>query len=225
MAKKDKRVARHRGDDLMAGKASIDPDWVERQAGMLRRDLKLNEIEILNPYELAEAMEFIKLLPLHAVQNILPEVVDHLCERDAKGWSAGSLAFPDGMVAVIMNPTHAHTRKRATLMEEIAHIHLAHQPSILAVNADNVIARSYNVQQEKEAYYVGAAALVPIWQLRQAQKLGIGIQQLAAYCEVSPKLIEFRASLTYIPLAQSVVKSNSQKKPKKRFYSYGMDNW
>jgi len=220
MDRKDKRLVRHRGDYLVAEKASVDPDWVERQAVMLRRDLDLRDVEILNPYKLAEVMGFIELLPLHAVQNILPEILQHLCERDAKGWSAGSLAFSDGRVAVIMNPTHANTRKRATLMEEIAHIHLAHQPSILAVNADNVIARSYNAQQEKEAYYVGAAALVTMWQLKQAQKLGIGIQQLAAYCEVSPQLIEFRARITQLPLAHSVTRLPSERKPRKRFYNY-----
>lgn len=204
----------------MAGKVFVDLNWAERQAGMLRQDLELNEVEILNPYTLAEAMGFIKLLPLHTVQNVLPEILQHLCERDAKGWSAGSLAFPDGRVAVIMNPTHTDTRKRATLMEEIAHIHLAHQPSILAVGADNVMARSYNEQQEKEAYYVGAAALVTTWQLSRAQRLGMDIKRLADYCEVSPQLIKFRASITHIPLPQSVTISTHRKKPKKYFYGY-----
>ena len=88
---------------------------------MLRRDLELSEVEILNPYELAKAMGFIELLPLHAVQNILPEIQQHLCERDAKGWSAGSLAFPDGRVAVIMKRTHASKRKKGKVVGEKTH--------------------------------------------------------------------------------------------------------
>jgi hypothetical protein len=207
------------------GKAFVDLDWVERQASMLRRDLELSELDILDPYDLAEKMEFIEVVQPDEVRDIPSECLQQLCERDPKSWSAGSVELPDGTVRVIMNPKHAKTRARVTLMEEIAHIHLAHQPSRLSIGADNVIVRSYNEQQEREAYWVGAAALVPMWQLKQAQKLGIGIQQLAAYCEVSPKLIEFRANITHISLVQSMVKSNSQKKPKKRFYSYGMDNW
>ncbi|MCB0124906.1 MAG: ImmA/IrrE family metallo-endopeptidase, partial [Caldilineaceae bacterium] len=154
----------------MAKDAFVDLDWAERQASMLRRDLQLSEVEILNPYELAEKMGFIELLPLANVQNISLECRQVLSAHNGKGWSAGSLAFPDGRVAVIMNPLHAKTRKRATLMEEIAHIHLAHKPSQLTVGNDGITARSYDAQQEKEAYWVGAAALVTMWHLQQAQK-------------------------------------------------------
>ena len=184
----------------MADKVIVNLEWAERQASMLRQDLGLNELDILDPYELAEKMAFIKLLPLEAVQNISPEFLQQLCERDSKGWSAGSLALPDGTVAVIMNPKHAKTRARATLMEEIAHIHLAHQPSLLTAGANQITARSYDEQQEREAYWVGAAALVPMWQLRQAQRLGRNIQALADYCEVSPKLVKFRSEITGITL-------------------------
>lgn len=184
----------------MAEEAFVDLDWAERQAGMLRQDLGLSEVEILNPYELAKVMGFIELLPLTAVQNISPGCIQCLCEHGRDGWSAGSLALPDGRVVVIMNPTHAKTRTRATLMEEIAHIHLAHQPSLLSVGDDGVTARNYNAQQEKEAYWVGAAALVTRWQLGQAQKMRLNIKQFADYCEVSTRLVKFRASITGVKL-------------------------
>lgn len=188
----------------MAEKAFVDLEWAERQANMLRQDLGLNELDILDPYELAKKMEFIELLPLDAIQNIPPEFMEQLSERDSKGWSAGSLALPDGRVAVIMNPKHPKTRARATLMEEIAHIHLAHRPSLLTVGANNIATRTYDDQQEREAYWVGAAALVPMWQLKKAQTLGLNTKQLADYCEVSTKLVKFRSDTTGIKLIQSV---------------------
>jgi hypothetical protein len=187
----------------VAGKAFVDLEWAERQANMLRQDLGLNELDILDPYELAKKMEFIELLPLDAIQNIPPEFIEQLRERDSSGWSAGSLALPDGRVAVIMNPKHPKTRARATLMEEIVHIHLAHRPSLLTVGVDNITTRTYDDQQEREAYWVGAAALVPMWQLKKAQKLRLNIQQLADYCEVSKQLVKFRSDITDIRLAQS----------------------
>ncbi len=185
----------------MAGKALVELDWAERQAKMLRQDLELNEVDILDPYELVKKLGFIELLPFDAVLNIVPEFLQQLRGHDSKGWSAGSLAFPDGRVAIIMNPTHAKTRARATLMEEIAHIHLAHQPSLLTIGANNITARSYDDQQEMEAYWVGAAALVPMLQLRKAQQLKLSIQRFADYCEVSPQLIKFRSNITGITLA------------------------
>lgn len=184
----------------MAGKVFVDLEWAERQANMLRQDLYLNELDILDPYELAKKMEFIEVVRLDHIRNISSEFLQQLWERDSKGWSAGSLAFPDGRVAVIMNPKHTKTRSRATLMEEIAHIHLAHRPSLLTVGANNITARSYDEQQEREAYWVGAAALVPICQLKKAQILRMTIPRLAEYCEVSADLVKFRSSITGITL-------------------------
>lgn len=187
----------------MAAKESADEewlDWVERQAGMLRRELELGDMETLDPYELAKKMGFIKLMPIEAVQNIEPEILERLLVRNS-GWSAGSLVLPDGTVIVIMNPSHSKARKRATLMEEIAHIHLAHTPSVLAVGPDNLTTRTYDKQQEKEAYWVGAAALVPIAQLQAAQRLRHTIKHMATYFEVSRDLVRFRCAITHINLA------------------------
>lgn len=187
----------------MAGKAYVDLEWAEYQASILRGDLELSDLEILNPYELAKKMELFELLPLDAIQNIPSTHLKQLCERDSKGWSAGSLALPDGRVVVIMNPKHAKTRARATLMEEIVHIHLAHEPTLLEIGANHIAARTYNDQQEKEAYWVGAAALVPMAQLRIGQQLRKSVADMAEYCEVSTQLVAFRCNITGIVLPKN----------------------
>ena len=62
---------------------------------------------------------------------------------------------------IILNPIHPDTRKRATLMEELSHIYLGHAPSKLTVVDGGLAFRSFKKTQETEAYWVGAAALVP----------------------------------------------------------------
>ena len=64
-------------------------------------------------------------------------------------------------------------RVRATLMEELFHIRLDHQPSVLRVYADNGRSRTFNTAIEEEAYGSGAAALVPYKSLKASIQQGL----------------------------------------------------
>ena len=104
--------------------------------------------------------------------------------------------LPGQKAVVILNPTHADTRKRASLMEEIAHVYLGHKPSSLIVIKGKTAMRSYKRFQETEAYWTGAAALVPLALMKQSQSAGIQREALAQYCGVSVDLIKFREKIT-----------------------------
>lgn len=60
--------------------------------------------------------------------------------------------------------------------------------------------RLYQLWQEKEAYGVGAAALVPISILKFGQHLKYSAPRLARYCRVSEALVQFRSELTGLVL-------------------------
>ena len=73
-----------------------------------------------------------------------------------------------GEAIILLNPTPAPTRQRATLMEEIVHLVLAHPKTVLALprksnGGQKALGwvRPYSRAVEDEAYNVGAACLLP----------------------------------------------------------------
>jgi len=87
--------------------------------------------------------------------------------RDLCGdhWSGGFVptVLPDGTRLCMLNPDQSHRRQKITLMEEIAHSFLGHDPTILSMSGESRY-RDFNKKQEQEAYGVGAAVLLP-WRL------------------------------------------------------------
>jgi hypothetical protein len=154
--------------------------------------------DALNPFELAK---YAKLLVVQFadVEDLLTEETrEHLLNAGRDKWSGGAcgLPLPNGNKLIILNPTHSPLRHNATLMEEISHVFLGHQPSRLAVETHNAkgeaIARDYHAEIEEEAYSVGAAALVPYSGLRQLVRAGKTSRQIAQHFNVSRELVEYR---------------------------------
>lgn len=183
----------------MGGKAFVERNWAERNGQILRKRLNLGELDLLDPYELARDMGLL-LLPFSDIQNLPHESAQQLLVHDPRGWSAIAFGRPGGGMTVVLNPTHADERRRASLMEEVAHVHLKHHPSYLTKTGINMASRNFDAQQEAEAYWVGAAALAPISQLEYAKANGMGLRDLAAHCVVSEELARFRCNMTGVKL-------------------------
>jgi IrrE N-terminal-like domain len=173
--------------------------WVERRAKELRRMLNLQDKDCLDPYALARCLD-IKILEPSQVQGISDKCLKQLLYVDPYSWSAGTLHLPGQPAVVVLNPIHADTRKRATLMEEIAHVHLCHTPSSLIVIKGITAMRSYKKSQEMQAYWTGAAALVPCDLMKHAQDINLGRESLANICGVSIDLVKFREKVAKITL-------------------------
>ena len=137
------------------------------------------------------------------IPGISQIVLHQLLIKDPSSWSACSLCLPHGDIVVVMNPTHANTRIRATLMEELAHIHLGHQPSQIIKTDGGIALRSFKKSKETEAYWVGAAALITRSQLKDTQRKSLTRGNLARKCGVSVALVKFRENVAGIKL-QSV---------------------
>lgn len=158
--------------------------------------------EMLNPFELAH---FAKLLvaSFDQIEPLLTEETKQHLLGDARDkWSGGacSQTLQDGRKLIILNPTHGKNRQNATLMEEICHVFLGHQPSRLAIKTKNkkgeVIARDYRPEIEEEAYAVGAAALVPFSGLRRMVFEGRTSREIARHFNVSRDLVEYRIKVS-----------------------------
>ena len=88
-------------------------------------------------------------------------------------------------------------------MEELAHLSLNHKPSRLMCY-DGVVVRTWNKTQETEAYWVGAAALLPGRILKSAFTLGRDAAALADEHMVSVELVHFREKVLGIRLPVAI---------------------
>lgn len=126
--------------------------------------------------------------------------LDQLLISDSDAWSAGSLRLPTGDVRIVLNPNHPDTRKSATLMEELSHIHLGHTPTQLILIDGGPAIRTFKKSYETEAYWVGSAALLPRPVLDFARVKRTTRDALAEQYGVSRALVTFRERVTGIKI-------------------------
>jgi hypothetical protein len=155
----------------------------------------------LDPFQLAKFANLL-VIRFDQIKGLSPEAREHLLGSASESWSGGACSrpLPDGRRIVILNPNHGRMRTNATLMEEISHVFLGHQPSRLKVVAENengrTISREYRKVYEEAAYATGAAALVPFSTLRRLVLEGQTSLQIARHFQVSRELLEYRLKVT-----------------------------
>src|SRR5687768_3159468 len=155
----------------------------------------------LNPFDLAHFANLI-VLEFDKVQGLSDAAREHLLGPATEAWSGGACTLPDGMKLVILNPNHGPARTKATLMEEICHVFLAHQPNRLSIvtkdERGKVMNRDYRKTDEEEAYGVGAAALVPYAAMKRLLLQGKSSRDIGIHFRVSRELVEYRMKVTHL---------------------------
>lgn len=153
----------------------------------------------LNPFDLASFANLI-VIRFDQIEGLSETAREHLLGSAAESWSGGACTLPNGMKLVILNPTHGRSRTNATLMEEICHVFLGHQPNRLSIvttdDRGKVLNRDYRKADEEEAYAVGAAALVPYASLKRMLLQGKTSKEIGLHFRVSQELVEYRMKVT-----------------------------
>jgi hypothetical protein len=153
----------------------------------------------LDPFKLAGFANLL-VVNFEDIQGLSPTAREHLLGTASEKWSGGACTLPNGMKLVILNPAHGKARTNATLMEEICHVFLGHQPNRIGIIATDergkLRSRDYRKEDEEEAYGVGAAALVPFSILRRFVYEGKKSQEIARHFHVSRELVEYRLKVT-----------------------------
>jgi hypothetical protein len=153
----------------------------------------------LDPFDLARFANLL-VLKFEDIQGLSESTKANLLGPASEHWSGGACSLPNGMKLVILNPSHGRTRTNATLMEEICHVFLGHEPNRLSVvtkdEKGKVMARDYRKADEEEAYGVGAAALVPYASLKRFLLRGKSTNDIAFHFHVSKELVEYRMKVT-----------------------------
>jgi hypothetical protein len=155
----------------------------------------------LDPFSLAKFANLL-VLDFDQIEGLSTKTREHLLGSASEAWSGGasSRPLPDGRKLVILNPKHGSLRTNATLMEEISHVFLGHQPNRLHIVTEDArgrtSSRDYRHADEEAAYGTGAAALVPYSSLRQHVLKGQTSLQIAKHFRVSRELVEYRLKVT-----------------------------
>ena len=155
----------------------------------------------LDPFRLAKFANLV-VIDFEQIKGLSAKNRTHLLGSASEEWSGGACSrpLPDGRRIVILNPNHGRMRTHATLMEEISHVFLGHQPSKLKIIGENAqgrtISRDYRKADEDAAYGTGAAALVPFSSLRTFVLEGRTSGQIARHFRVSRELVEYRLKVT-----------------------------
>ncbi len=167
----------------------------ELKAQQIRQFAGLAPAQRLDPFALARQLKLTVIADAQQWRQHLAldaRTAEQLFLKDAGGWSGGVTPDrEDGTRVVLLNPTHSPQRHAATLMEEVCHVLLGHQPS--SITPDQNKLRDYNHQIEEEAYGVGAAALLPCVALQDCREQGWSDQKIATQFGISPSLVAFRA--------------------------------
>ena len=80
-------------------------------------------------------------------------------------------------------------------MEEIAHRHMKHRPSRIVVDSSDVRARDFDKACEREAFGIGADALLPWPHYFELLNNGNSAASMAEHFDVSTQLIEYRIKI------------------------------
>ena len=173
----------------------------ELKALALRDFARVRPDVSLNPFELAQFANLM-VVEFEQLRGLSERAREHLLGPASESWSGGACSLPDGMKLVILNPNHGPARTKATLMEEICHVFLAHQPNRLSIvtkdERGKVMNRDYRRSDEEEAYGVGAAALVPYAALKRLLLQGKSARDISAHFRVSRELVEYRMKVTHL---------------------------
>lgn len=169
----------------------------------------------LDPFRLAKFANLL-VVSFDEIKGLSADAREHLLGSAAEKWSGGacSIPLPDGRKIVILNPTHGRMRTNATLMEEVSHVFLGHQPSRLKVVSETsngqTVSREYRKADEEAAYGTGAAALVPFVSLRKLVHAGKTSPQIARHFRVSRELVEYRLKVTRLWSAYRAAHTSGQ---------------
>ncbi|HSD45823.1 MAG TPA: ImmA/IrrE family metallo-endopeptidase [Pyrinomonadaceae bacterium] len=173
----------------------------ELKAIALRDFARVRSDVSLNPFDLAQFANLM-VVEFEQLKGLSERARQHLLGPASEAWSGGACSLPDGMKLVILNPNHGPARTKATLMEEICHVFLAHQPNRVSVvtkdERGKVMNRDYRRADEEEAYGVGAAALVPYAALKRLLLQGKTSREIGVHFRVSRELVEYRMKVTHL---------------------------
>ncbi len=140
----------------------------ELRALGLRDFAGAREDAALDPFALARYANLL-VVDFDQVKGLSRQAREHLLGDASEQWSGGasSRPLPNGKRIVILNPNHGPQRTKATLMEEICHVFLGHQPNRLSD-----VAKHFRVSRQLVEYRLKVTHLWSIYKSAHPEEQG-----------------------------------------------------
>jgi hypothetical protein len=162
----------------------------EIRAQVFRKKLGLGSSGPIDPKQIARSLGITILTP-QEIPGLCPSTVRVLLDTPATLWSACSFPW-NGTLVIILNPNQTSERTKITTMEEIVHFMLRHRPTTISTALERTQIRDYYTHQEKEAYTIAAAMLMPRVDLLEAMRKHLTTEDIATTYGLSLELVQFR---------------------------------
>jgi transcriptional regulator with XRE-family HTH domain len=164
---------------------------MDEMAMDFRKELGLDDRRPFSPLKIK--IEGVRILTIRQIEGLAPEVTSHLEGAGAATWSAMSMPLDEekDLWVIVRNEKHPLVRQHVSLLEEFWHILLGHKLTRIAKVAD-VYGRTFDENEEHDAFYLAAATLLPESVIRNAVQKKEDIKQLAKHYGMSPELVEYR---------------------------------
>lgn len=170
------------------GLAKVD---MEQMAKQLRSDLQITDDDILDPFFIQ--IEGVQVLSIDEIDGLKEATLSHLKGEGSKSWSAMSvpLDVQQEKWIIVFNKTHERERQKVSLLEELWHIIQGHRLTSV-VKVGSIYGRSFEHEEEHDAYYLAAATLLPEKVLRDGIEKKQSAEHIAEKFKVSRELVEYR---------------------------------
>jgi Zn-dependent peptidase ImmA (M78 family) len=169
--------------------------WAEQISARAREKLGIEAGGVLDLIRLAEMLGVSVLTPGELAE--LPTELRTRLETDHQEcWSAITVTDGDNHLVVI-NPSHAASRRNSDLAHEVAHIILGHEPSLMFMTPNSGIAiRTHNEEQEEEATWLAGCLLLPRDALLLIRRLNLSDDDACSRYGISSAMLRFRLNVT-----------------------------
>lgn len=164
---------------------------IERESEAIRRSVGLDQLTVLDPTLLVDRLD----AEVFHLRDLI--VGDEVALRRARriGFDGLASAHPDlGSPIILLNCGRPRRRRIATLMEELGHLLLEHTPCRMEPLPElGIVQRTFDREQENEAYDLGSALLLPKQRIqRDVKDLELLIPQIADEHGCSHELVTYR---------------------------------
>jgi Zn-dependent peptidase ImmA (M78 family) len=157
----------------------------------IRAELGLRDIEPLDPWKLAAALE-IQVVPLSQFRQDAPRAyrLFRLVDRD----SFSAVTVFDGMERMIVyNDAHSRGRQASDIAHELAHALLQHPPAPVL---DHRGCRNWDPELEEEANWLAGVLLITEDAALTIVRNGLSLEEVTARYGVSKQMVQFRVNMT-----------------------------
>ena len=164
---------------------------MEAMARQLRDAVSVDETKKLDA--LSVRVSGVRVCTPSEVNGLSESSLAYLTSEGRNDWSAMSVPLDASNEhwAILRNDNHSIERQRVTYLEECWHILLGHKLTKIAKISD-AYGRTYDSNEEHDAYYLAAATLLPEKALAECVKKKESTAQIGLQFGASPELVDYR---------------------------------